>query len=76
MPPSCIQQPLAKLAQTIAIMARNKSKIETIVIALILIIGLTGAFFLFSGNEGATASPGHSLENPSAVYQVSMAEQP
>jgi flagellar basal body-associated protein FliL len=57
-------------------MARNKSKIETIIIALILLIGLTGAFFMFSGNDEAAVSPGHSLENPSAVYQVSMVDQP
>ncbi|HKK80060.1 MAG TPA: hypothetical protein VJ933_10540 [Phaeodactylibacter sp.] len=56
-------------------MARNKSNIETIIIALILIIGLTGAFFMYAGKEAAAVSPGHSLENPSAVYQVSMVEK-
>lgn len=56
-------------------MAHNsKSKIETIVIALILIIGLGGALYLFSGSEKDAGSPSHSLENPAAVYQVSMKE--
>ncbi|TXB69410.1 hypothetical protein [Phaeodactylibacter luteus] len=51
-------------------MARNKSKIETLVIALILIIGIGGAYALFSG-KGEQPS-GHALENASAVYQVSL----
>lgn len=52
----------------------SKSKIETIVIALILIIGLGGALYLFSGSDESASSPSHSLENPAAVYQVSMKE--
>lgn len=54
-------------------MARNKSNIETIIIALLLVFGAAGAFFLFSGPEGNMQEPGHSLENGAAVYeQVSM----
>lgn len=54
-------------------MARNKSNIETIIIALLLVIGAAGAFLLFSGSEDNVSEPGHSLENGAAVYQqVSM----
>lgn len=54
-------------------MTRNKSKVETLIIALLLIIGLAGAFFLFSGSSDQLAAPGHSLENPGGVYhEVSM----
>lgn len=61
------------LQQTSIIMTRNKSKVETLIIALLLIIGLAGAFFLFSGSSDQLAAPGHSLENPGSVYQeVSM----
>lgn len=54
-------------------MARNKSNIETIIIALLLVFGAVGAFLLFSGSEDTINEPGHSLENGAAVYQqVSM----
>jgi|AntRauTorckE5430_2_1112549.scaffolds.fasta_scaffold07139_3 flagellar basal body-associated protein FliL len=54
-------------------MARNKSNIETIIIALLLVLGAAGALFLFSGSEDGMAEPSHSLENGAAVYQqVSM----
>ncbi|MEQ8704582.1 MAG: hypothetical protein RIC19_11725 [Phaeodactylibacter sp.] len=54
-------------------MARNKSNIETIIIALLLVFGAAGAFFLFSGSEDGIGEPSHSLENGAAVYeQVSM----
>ena len=57
-------------------MARNsKTKVETIVIVLLFIIGAAGAFFFFSGSDNEVASPGHSLENPAAVYQVSMNDE-
>lgn len=65
--------PYAGLQQTNLTMARNKSNIETIIIALLLLVGIAGAFFLFSGSEDSLAEPGHSLENAGAVYQqVSM----
>ncbi|NRA47938.1 MAG: hypothetical protein HRU12_02290 [Phaeodactylibacter sp.] len=54
-------------------MARNKSNIETIIIALLLVIGSAGALMLFSGPRVDMSEPSHSLENGAAVYeQVSM----
>ncbi|MCB0555203.1 MAG: hypothetical protein KDD02_16775 [Phaeodactylibacter sp.] len=50
---------------------KSSNKIESIIIAVILLIGIIGAMNLFSGSQKKLSDPGHSLEAPQPVYQVS-----
>jgi hypothetical protein len=45
-------------------------KIERVIVAIILIVGLTGALGVFAGSQEKLAAPGSSLEAPQPVYQI------
>jgi hypothetical protein len=55
-------------------MSKSKSKIESIILALLLIIGLVGVFSVISDKEDVLSSPDHALEHPAESFQISMEE--
>ncbi|MCB0569569.1 MAG: hypothetical protein KDC66_07395 [Phaeodactylibacter sp.] len=53
---------------------KSSNKIESVIIAVILLIGLIGAVNLFSGPQKKLANPRHSLEAPQPSYQVTASD--
>ncbi len=54
-------------------MSRNNksSKAEGIIVLIIFLVGAFGAFYLFSGQDNSSSDPGHSLETPAEMAQLS-----
>jgi hypothetical protein len=48
----------------------SSRKIERVIVAIILIVGLTGALGVFTGSQEKLAEPGRSLEAPQPVYHI------
>lgn len=49
----------------------NSNNIESIIVAVILMIGVIGAMKLFSESQKKLSDPSHSIEAPIPAYQVS-----
>ncbi len=51
---------------------KSSNKIESIIVAVLMLIGIIGAMNLFSGSQEKLSNPGHALEAQQPAYEVSV----